>query len=286
MRASASRRTVEMESEERSMVEERAEGSQEGQEQSAPPSGLRRPGVRLLALVALGIGLMALFRLTPLRELLNEDHFAAFVHAMGPWARPTFVLVFGVALGLWVPGTFASIAGVALFGKWEALGLNYAGANLGAWIGFGIARGVGGDALQQVLGGRVKLWDRYRALIERRGFESVLYLRLIPTPYTAVSYLAGLSPIPFRKYALATAIGILPGSVAMTLVLGTVVEGFRAGDIRAVFSWETALAISLFLPVLLLPRGVEAARRRWGWFGGIQLDPEPAHAGPSDDGAG
>jgi hypothetical protein len=40
----------------------------------------------------------------------------------------------------------------------------------------------------------------------------------------------------------------------------------------AVVSWETALTLCLFLPVLALPKGVEYARRTWGWFGGEGLD--------------
>lgn len=236
--------------------------------------GGRLPGLRLLALVLFGVGLVALFRWTPLREVLNEEVIEAFVRSMGPWAKPVFVVVFGVGLALWVPGTFVSIAGVALFGKWEALALNYLGANLGANLGFLIARGIGGDSLEALLGGRFKLWQRYRTLIQRRGFESVLYLRLMPTPYNAISYLAGLSPISLRKYAVATAVGILPGSIVTTLVLGTVVEGFRAGDFWAIFSWETLITLLLFLPFLLLPRALRHAREAWGWFGGIELEPD------------
>ena len=43
----------------------------------------------------------------------------------------------------------------------------------------------------------------------------MLCLRIVPIfPYDPISFLAGLSNIPYKTYALATLIGMLPGAIA------------------------------------------------------------------------
>lgn len=51
--------------------------------------------------------------------------------------------------------------------------------------------------------------------ITRGGFRAVLLLRLIPTPVPALNFLYGLTRVRGPSYVLATALGNLPGSVAV-----------------------------------------------------------------------
>ena len=107
--------------------------------------------------------------------------------------------------------------------------------------------------------------------------ETLLYMRILPTPFTAISYLAGVSPLTAWQHALATAVGILPGSFALTFLAGTIVDSFKQGDWMLVTKLEFWLALAVFIPTLMLPRLASYGRRRWGWFGG-ELDAEPAPA--------
>jgi uncharacterized membrane protein YdjX (TVP38/TMEM64 family) len=109
-------------------------------------------------------------------------------------------------------------------------------------------------------------------MMERRGLETVLYLRIVPTPFAPVSYLAGVSPVSFWQHTVATAGGILPGSLALSFLSGTVWETGTAEGWRAMMNPQLLLAVLIFLPALLLPRLVRHGRRRWGWFGGEQAD--------------
>ncbi len=223
---------------------------------------------RLALIVAMALGVMAVFRYTPLGDALSQENIEAILQQLGAWAIPAFIVTFGVMLALWIPGTVMALAGVAVFDTWTAVPVNYAGSILGAALGFVIARAMGGDALDALLGGRFRLYERYRSLIARRGFETIMYLRLVPTPYNAVSYLAGLSPISLPRFVLASALGTLPGSIAVTVLLDTVFEGLRSGDLSALVSWQMLGAIALYTPMALLPRFTRIARERWGWFGG------------------
>jgi uncharacterized membrane protein YdjX (TVP38/TMEM64 family) len=59
---------------------------------------------------------------------------------------------------------------------------------------------------------RAKGFDRY---MEEHGAMMIFVLRLIPlVSFDAISYAAGLTGIPFRKFLLATALGSAPGTFA------------------------------------------------------------------------
>lgn len=222
--------------------------------------------LRLAAIAAIAVTLFLVFRYTPLGAVLSEDGMTAVLAHFGPAAAVIWVLIYAVLIALWVPGTPLTAIGAAMFGRAAAIPLNYCGAVLGSSLGYVIARLVGGDSLQSLLATRFPRFERYREVLERRGFEAVLYLRLIPTPYTLVSWLGGLSPVSLGKFTAATAIGIIPGSIAFTYVLGTVVEFFRTGDVGLWFEPYTLGSIALYGFALSLPVLLAYARRKWGWF--------------------
>jgi uncharacterized membrane protein YdjX (TVP38/TMEM64 family) len=189
------------------------------------------------------------------------------VAELGAVAPIAFVIGTGLAIAVWVPGSLPTVLGPMLFGTYTAVPLNYAGSLAGAALGFWIARLLGGDAMNRLLGGRFRLYDRYRLLLERQGFETMLYLRLVPTPFAGVSYLAGLSPIRFTHYMLATALGILPMNIIITLGVGVVIESVLSGDLRPLLSVQGIVPILMFVLALQVPRLLRYGRRRWGWFG-------------------
>jgi len=226
---------------------------------------------RLLAIVVVGALLAALVNFTPIRDWLDPDVMAGVLEALGGFAVPIFILAFGVLLAAWLPGTVMTTIGAALFGTFAAIPINYAGSVLGAVFGFLFARLLGGSSLDQLLAGRFRLYEKYKSLIQRRGFESILMLRIIPTPYNAVSFLGGLSPISLTHFTLATAIGILPGSIAFTLLIGTILDSLREGDFSVLFSWRILAVLAIYAPVILFPRFARHARSTYGWFGGIDV---------------
>lgn len=236
---------------------------------------------RLAALLGLAAAMLLAFRYTAIGDLLSAERSAALLEQLGPLAYPLWICVYAVLIGLWVPGTPLTALGAAVFGPIVAIPLNYAGAVLGAVVGFMVARLVGGRAVEELFAHRFPLYRRYESLLATRGFEAMLYMRLIPTPYTLVSYLAGLSPsLGLRRYTLATAIGILPGSIAFTYLLGTLVDAARDGAWSALFTPQTALAAGGYALVAALPAGVSFARRRWGWFARIEHPSDSDGEGP------
>ena len=228
--------------------------------------------LRLAVIGVLGVGMLLVFRFTNIGETLRPEALRSTLDSFGPLRVPAFIVIYGVLIAISVPGTIVTLLGAAIFGPVGSIPVNYCGAVLGAFIGYHIANQIGGDAMDTLFRGRVKLYDRYRDLMRRRGFESALYLRLMPTPYSLVSYLGGLSPISAGRFTLATAIGIIPGSIAISFFLGTVIEQVEAGDPSAILSWELLAAVSLFATAALIPRLLRTAQRKWGWFPSLSLD--------------
>lgn len=229
----------------------------------------RAAALRKLALLGgLAVGLIVLAQFTPLGAWLSEESLLQVLAWFGKWAAPVYVVLFALLLALWVPGTVITFLGAALFGKVWAMPLNYLGAVLGAWLGFAMARGIGGDALRVVVGDRWKLARKYRHWMENRGFEAVLYARVIPTPFNLISYIAGLSGVRSRAFVLATAIGILPGSLTLTYLIGNVIEAYRAKDIMLLITPAMGVAIALYVVTLSIPYWLSVGRRKYGWFAG------------------
>ncbi|MBU6160331.1 MAG: VTT domain-containing protein [Myxococcales bacterium] len=228
--------------------------------------------MRVVILLVMVSAMVVVMRRPELQAWLNVDAIRAAREQLGVWAYPVYVGVFGLLIGLWVPGAILLVAGPPIFGTAGAMVMNYLTANVAGAVGFLIARHVTGQSIHTVLEERIPSYARYRRMMERRGLETVLYLRIVPTPFAPVSYLAGVSPVSFWQHTVATAGGILPGSLALSFLSGTVWETGTSDGWRAMMNPQLLLAVVIFLPALMLPRLVRYGRRRWGWFGGEQAD--------------
>ena len=138
------------------------------------------------------------------------------VNHWGAWGPIAYILLYAVGPSFLVPGAVMTIAGGLAFGAlWGAL-WSVIGADLGALIAFGAGRFLGRSFVQKIVG------ERFQSLmgrLARDGFYIILYLRIVPViPYNALNLLAGASPIEFRDYFWASAIGILPGTILFAML--------------------------------------------------------------------
>jgi uncharacterized membrane protein YdjX (TVP38/TMEM64 family) len=170
-----------------------------------------------LRLVALGALLLMAVVAALLVDVPSAGQLRSRIDDTGWPAAIAFVGAYAVATLLPVPKNVFSIAAGATFGPPAGVGLVLAGACLGAGVAFWIGRLLGRDAVERLTGGRLARVD---AVLFRRGFVAVLGLRLVPlVPFTALNYAAGLSAVRWSHYIGATALGIVPGTVAL-VVLG------------------------------------------------------------------
>lgn len=174
------------------------------------------------------------------------------------WAPFAFVAGYAFAIALGVPALVFTLAGGAVFGFWWGALLNTLGANLGATAAFWLARWLGRNGLQALLGGRLAGIDR---LAHQSGFAWLLRLRLIPVvPFNLLNFASGLTALPWRTYAAATALGIVPGTLVYTFFADAILSGSQ----QATHDAYVRVAIAGTLLVLLT--FVPTLAKRAGWL--------------------
>ncbi len=167
--------------------------------------------------------------------------------AVGPLAV-VVLLAFAVVVSPIPSGPIAMAAG-ALYGPVEGGALTAVGALLGAMIAFGLSRNLGYRPLCVSNLALAKWITRPRT--QFRLALAVLISRLIPfISFDAVSYIAGLTAIRMRNFAIATTVGILPASFAFA-ALGA---GMTSLD-------NTVLMVAACGVTLVLPVGWFLAKR-------------------------
>lgn len=131
------------------------------------------------------------------------DH--SFVMAGG------FILIYIVQTALSLPGAaILSLAAGAVFGAVMGTAYVNIGATVGATLAFLVARYLFHDMIQGKFGPRL---EKINAELETRGFNYLLFLRLVPVfPFFLINLGAGLTKLPLRTFFFGTMIGIIPGS--------------------------------------------------------------------------
>lgn len=158
----------------------------------------------VLALLLLGI--------TAAVAAIGVSDLRARVEAAGPWGPVAFVAAYAIVTLAPLPKNVLSASAGVLFGIEAGVAVVLAGATVGASVGFGLARLLGREAVEQWAGPRIR---RGEELLRRHGALGVFVARLVPVvPFTVINYASGLSPIRFRSYLLGTVPGMVPGTVA------------------------------------------------------------------------
>ncbi len=210
--------------------------------------------LRLTALVVL---LVAVGVLSLVADVPSVATVRGRVERAGPVGPVLFVLTYAAVTLAPLPKNVLSAAAGAVFGLAEGVALVYVAALLGAAAAFGLGRGLGRAAVERLSGGRLARID---AMLSRRGMTAVLVARLVPVvPFTALNYAAGLVSVRRRDYAVGTAVGIIPGTVAYVAV------GSYAS---APGSWPFEVALGGLVLLSLAGVGFAVRRRRAGNAGG------------------
>lgn len=210
-------------------------------------------GLAVLALLALAYWGASEANLVP--ELNDPAKLRAQVDSWGFWGPLVVILLMSAAIVFSpVPsGPIAVVAGAA-YGPFVGTTLVVAGAVLGAVIAFWIARCVGYETL--------RCWPAARRMLEKlddgRSQTSLMVIvflsRLVPfVSFDAVSYVAGLTPITFWRFGLATFAGVVPVSFALA---------FFGDQITAAASEKAMLFLLLAGGITLVPFGVRVLRKK------------------------
>lgn len=169
--------------------------------------------------------------LLPLDEWAQA--FQGWVTGKGAFGVAIFAAVYLVAVVVLAPVWPLSIAAGLAYGFWAILFVLLVGT-VGAALAFLVSRHLVQGKARRLLEGRPKFKAVDKAASEE-GWKVVMLLRLSPlVPYNLQNYLFGLTEVGFVPYVLATAVGIIPGTI-LYVYLGTI--GKAAGKGGGAAQW-------------------------------------------------
>ncbi len=207
--------------------------------------------IKAVFLVLFIVAALVTVRSTGVREFLTVEHLGARLAAAGFWAPLAFILVYAAGVCLFVPGTLLTALGAAIFGPYRGFVYVWVAAMLGAAGAFLIGRYLGREFAASLIGDRLRKYDD---VIERNGFATVLYLRLVYFPFTPMNFGMGLTKVRFRDYLWGTALGILVGTFIFTFFVGTLKEVWASGQWANLLSWKVFFSLGLFVFSLFIPK--------------------------------
>ncbi len=211
----------------------------------------QRALIKAAILLIFIVAAVAVVRFTSVKELLTAERLGGLLKAAGIWAPLVFILVYAVGVCLFIPGTLLTALGAAIYGPYWGFVYVWVAAMLGATGGFLIGRYLGREFAASLIGDRLKKYDD---AIERNGFATVLYLRLIYFPFTAMDFGMGLTKVRFRDYLWGTGLGILVGTFIFTFFVGTIKEVWASGQWGDLLSWKVLFSLGLFIFSLFIPK--------------------------------
>lgn len=197
-----------------------------------------------------------------LRE--NREVLLAWVGRHGLLAAVTYVGLYALVAALSLPvAVYLTLAGGFLFGALPATIYTVIGATIGACAIFMIASTAIGDSLRKRAGPMMRrMEDGFR----KNAFNYMLILRLVPiVPFWAANLVPALLGVRFGVFALATMIGIIPGTAIFCLTgagLGKVLETQEHFSVRSVLSPELIAGLVGLAVLAVLPVAYKAWRRR------------------------
>jgi uncharacterized membrane protein YdjX (TVP38/TMEM64 family) len=175
--------------------------------------------------------------------------FQAYVKSVGPIGYVLYALGYAL-IALLFPGSLLTIGAGAIFGIVGGTIVVLIGATLTASIAFILARTVLRHRIERITAKNPKFRAVDKA-IANEGTKIVLLVRLAAVfPFTIVNYAFGLTGIRFVPYVAATAIGILPGTIAFVYIgaaAASVATRNRTKLTFTIVGLVIAIAVSFFV---------------------------------------
>jgi uncharacterized membrane protein YdjX (TVP38/TMEM64 family) len=218
----------------------------------------KKATVKALLFTAFIAAALYMVRFTPVKGFLTQETLGHLLESAGFWAPLIFMIVYMTGICLFVPGTLLTALGAAIFGAYWGFLYVWIGAMVGASAAFWIGRILAREFASSLIGDRLRKYDD---AIERNGFATVLYLRLLYFPFTAMNFGMGLTKVRFRDYLLGTGLGILVGTFIFTFFVGTLKEVWSSGDWGQLLSFNVFFSVGLFIFSLFIPKIIKQIKK-------------------------
>jgi uncharacterized membrane protein YdjX (TVP38/TMEM64 family) len=215
------------------------------------PKSRKKAVMKAIILFIFIVAAILLLRFTPIKNYLTAEALGRFLESAGFWAPLIFILIYTAGVCLFLPGTLLTGLGAAIFGAYWGFVYVWFGAMAGASAAFFIGRTLGREFASSLIGDKLKKYDDG---IERNGFATVLYLRLVYFPFTPMNFGMGLTKVHFRDYFIGTGLGIIVGTFIFTFFIGTLKNVWASGNWAELISFKVFFSIALFIFSFFIPK--------------------------------
>lgn len=206
------------------------------------------PWWRWALLLAYGLGLVCL-------SVLARD--PAWAHWFDPqwlgqqgrvllaWPLGPLVVVAGYVLLVLmaVPVLALIVVGATVFGPWPGMAYSLVGMVTGASVAFVFGRFTGAQGMDRFTQGRLRLLNQH---LHRRGLLTVALVRFMPVaPFMVVNLVAGALRVRLRDFVLGSTLGLLPGTVLISLFTDRMWRVWQAPGMS--WSWVGLVLVAVLL---------------------------------------
>ena len=190
----------------------------------------------------------------------NVDAVIEYIRSYGSYAMAFsfFLMVFSSLIAP-LPAFMITLSNAAIFGWWQGAILSWSSAMVGAALCFLLARGLGRDVVEKFAGkGALASVEGY---FEKYGTKTILVCRLLPfVSFDAVSYFAGLTPLKFWPFFIATGIGQTPATIVYSYVGGMLTGGARIMMTGLLCLFAISILVTIFKQLYTDYRAKKAAK--------------------------
>lgn len=178
---------------------------------------------------------------------ISIEKFKETINGFGIWGPVVYIVFYMIRLFILFPAALLSASAGVIWGIKGFIYLQIA-ANLSAVTEFLVARYLAREVVEKFLKGKMGNIDE---AIEKRGFVTVLWIRLIPNLAWDIQNLAlGLTKVKFRDYFWATFFGIMPGSFALVYFGSSFISVLT----NSKNIWKIGVAVLLFVFIYWLQK--------------------------------
>lgn len=200
---------------------------------------------RRLRLALLGLPLVVLIAVVSVAGTPSGAEVSHRIDAVGAVAPVAYVALYVGWTVLMFPGTVMTLAAGALFGFALGTVVALVGAEAGAVAAYLVARRVGRPGAGTRTSERSARIERW---LNGNGFVALLTARLMPAvPFNVLNYAAAMAGVPRRAYVTATAIGIVPGTLAYVALGSSLTHRSSSTLIISLYAFRAVTIVAIWV---------------------------------------
>ncbi len=175
--------------------------------------------IKIIALIVFVCVIALFWNQVDLALLTDRERIRAIVEESFVKGALLYIGTFVAIKFTFSPMTPMTVLGGYVFGGLWGATLGTIAITLSSVLMFVLARLLGENFVRQTIDTKSTRLSRYNDLIERHGFVTVIFFRIIPiAPLAVVNFGLGITKVKLRDFVLGTILGTMPGNLLLAFI--------------------------------------------------------------------